>query len=672
MRQLILTLASCILFLASQAQAPEKMNYQGVARDMSGNVLANQSIALRITLHSGSPSGTTVYQERQTTTTNTFGLFAVELGGGTILSGTVAGINWGANSYYVQTELDASGGSSYTNMGTAQLLSVPYALYAKNAGGGGWALTGNAGTNPTTNFIGTTDAQPLRIRTYDIASGVIDYDTPYNTSFGYGTLKSNTTGGYNTALGYWGLYYNTTGTDNTALGQATLVYNTVGVSNTATGSAALYLNTAGSYNTAMGSGALSSNTTADDNTAVGDYALGDNTTGEYNTALGSGALKNNTIGWKSTAIGYQALTNAVSSDNTAIGYQAMYSSSQNGEMNTAIGAQTLYMNTSGDYNTATGYQSMNANETGYDNAALGYRSLYSNITGHSNVAVGAQSLQLNSSGRENVAVGKYAMNANTTGRENTATGYSALIVNTTGIGNVANGYTALEDNTGGNGNTAIGYKAIANNTTGNNNTGLGQNSITSNLTGSNNTALGYGADIADATTNATSLGYLTYNGTSNSVKIGNVSVTDVWFGTGNATLHANTTIASDKRFKYDVKPNVPGLEFINKLEPVTYYFDERKLAEFVTADYPEANKVFPETFKGEKQLRTGFLAQDVAKTAGELGYSFDGVHIPESEKDYYSISYSQFVVPLVKAVQQLSKQNEEMKKEIELLKSKVK
>lgn len=639
MRKLILTLLAAYCLLATAySQAPERMNYQGVARDLSGNVLANQSIGLRITLHSGSPSGTTVYQETHVVTTNAFGLFAIEIGGGSVVSGSVASINWGVNSYYVQTELDASGGTSYTNMGTAQLLSVPYALYAKNAGGGGWALTGNAGTNPAINFIGTTDAQPLRIRTYNIASGGIDYDTPYNTSFGYGTLVTNTTGAYNTALGYWGLYYNTTGDDNTALGQSTLTFNTTGSQNTAIGSAALYNNTEANFNTAIGSAVMT-----------------ENIIGENNTAVGAHALRNNTTG----------------SENTAIGRDALYTATTAGR-NTAVGFRSLYFNETGEANIAIGHTALYGNVSGFHNTSIGWESMYSNITGYYNVAIGHQTLYTNTTGRENVAIGNNAMYFNTTGRENTATGYAALTVNSSGIGNVANGYSAMEDNTTGNGNTAIGYKAIANNISGNNNSGLGQGTLTSITTGSNNTALGYNADVSNTGTNGTAIGYLAYSGGNNTVQIGNVSVTDVYFGTGSATLHANTTIASDKRFKYDIKPNVPGLDFINKLEPVTYLFDERKMAEFVTQDYPAANKVFPETFKGEGKLRTGFIAQDVAKVAEQMNYSFDGVHLPESDKDFYSISYSQFVVPLVKAVQELSKQNEEMKKEIELLKSKLK
>ncbi len=113
------------------AQSPEKINFQGVARDNSGNILDNDLIGLRISIRSVSGSGTIVYRETHSVSTNAFGLFNIQIGGGSIVSGTLAGIDWAANNYYVETEMDPAGGSSYTSLGSQQLVSVPYALYAK-------------------------------------------------------------------------------------------------------------------------------------------------------------------------------------------------------------------------------------------------------------------------------------------------------------------------------------------------------------------------------------------------------------------------------------------------------------------------------------------------------------------------------------------------------------
>jgi hypothetical protein len=192
------------------------------------------------------------------------------------------------------------------------------------------------------------------------------------------------------------------------------------------------------------------------------------------------------------------------------------------------------------------------------------------------------------------------------------------------------------------------------NTTGTNNIAIGASTLLNNSTGSYNTAVGYQAGVsADALTNTTSLGNGAIASASNTVQIGNSAVTDVYFGNGTAVLHANPVITpSDQRFKYNIRDNVPGLEFIKKLQPVTYYFDEKKLAEFTKTGIIDNSGLVPASYNGQKQLHTGFLAQDVEKIVGELGYSFDGLHIPANDKDHYSLAYSQFIMPLVKAVQE--------------------
>ncbi len=133
----IITILSAITLFAIESvysQAPQKFKYQAIARDNSGNVLANANVSFRISILQGSASGTSMYSETQTATTNQFGLANLNIGAGTFVSGNFSTIPWGTNTYYVKIEFDPAGGVSYTAMGTSQLLSVPYSLYSEKAG----------------------------------------------------------------------------------------------------------------------------------------------------------------------------------------------------------------------------------------------------------------------------------------------------------------------------------------------------------------------------------------------------------------------------------------------------------------------------------------------------------------------------------------------------------
>ncbi|MBL0138244.1 MAG: hypothetical protein IPP86_06900 [Bacteroidetes bacterium] len=121
----------CLLsFELSYSQAPLAIPYQAVARDNSGNLISNQAISLRFSLHEGSAGGSISYKEFHSTTTNALGLFSVNFGQGTPLTGTISSVNWATSAKFLQVEMDVSGGTNYINMGTTQMMSVPYALLA--------------------------------------------------------------------------------------------------------------------------------------------------------------------------------------------------------------------------------------------------------------------------------------------------------------------------------------------------------------------------------------------------------------------------------------------------------------------------------------------------------------------------------------------------------------
>lgn len=189
-----------------------------------------------------------------------------------------------------------------------------------------WSLTGNAGTNPAVNFIGTTDNKSLKFKVNNINSGSIDLVNE-NTSLGYQTLD-NIVPGYgitNTAFGKQALYLDTEGEQNTASGYGSLSLNMTGCNNTAVGIVALYSNNSGNFNTAVGSQALLTNETGNENTALGNNALIGNFSGSINTAVGNEALTANFSGNNNTAVGNNALNSNVSGNsNVAIGNEAGY------------------------------------------------------------------------------------------------------------------------------------------------------------------------------------------------------------------------------------------------------------------------------------------------------------------------------------------------------------
>lgn len=168
-----------LLVIISVAQAPEAFKYQTVVRDGSNAIIPNQSVGLQISILQGSAVGPAVYVERHTASTNALGIVNLNIGEGTVQSGNFSTINWGTNSYYVKIELDPAGGTTYQHMGTSQLLSVPYALFAATTAGGGgsnWTLSGNNIYNSNTGNVGIGTSSPTAAKLHIVGptSGAIN------------------------------------------------------------------------------------------------------------------------------------------------------------------------------------------------------------------------------------------------------------------------------------------------------------------------------------------------------------------------------------------------------------------------------------------------------------------------------------------------------------------
>jgi hypothetical protein len=115
------------------AQSPEKMSYQAIIRSQDNSLVTNSNISLKIIVHQGTLTGTNVYQEKHSVTTNSNGLISLEIGTGTIITGSFSTIAWEKGPYFIETQVDVTGGVNYNIIGVTQLLSVPYALHAKTA-----------------------------------------------------------------------------------------------------------------------------------------------------------------------------------------------------------------------------------------------------------------------------------------------------------------------------------------------------------------------------------------------------------------------------------------------------------------------------------------------------------------------------------------------------------
>ena len=182
----IFTIAAALLMTVNLlAQAPEKMSYQAVVRNASNSLITSQALGMQISILQGGAAGTAVYVETQSPTTNANGLVSLEIGTGTLVSGNFTTIDWANDTFFIKTETDPTGGTSYTITGTSQLLSVPYALYAKTSGS-----SSNAVYAPTATFIHIADI-PIdgTINFFDVSSNTSNTPTTWAWDFGDGNTS---------------------------------------------------------------------------------------------------------------------------------------------------------------------------------------------------------------------------------------------------------------------------------------------------------------------------------------------------------------------------------------------------------------------------------------------------------------------------------------------------
>jgi len=173
MKKIYTLVAGLLLTACVFAQAPEKMSYQAVIRNAGDALVASQVVGMQISILQGSATGTAVYVETQNPTTNINGLVSIEIGNGTVTTGTFSEIDWSLGTYFIKTETDPTGGNTYSITGTSQLLSVPYALHAKTASSvietqtlANVLTLGNNANNQLKNVTDPTEAQDATTKAY--------------------------------------------------------------------------------------------------------------------------------------------------------------------------------------------------------------------------------------------------------------------------------------------------------------------------------------------------------------------------------------------------------------------------------------------------------------------------------------------------------------------------
>lgn len=594
----------------SLAQPPDGFRYKIKISDNSGTPLNNQSVDIKITVYDHNNNA--VYQEEHNVTTGNFGYAEVIIGEGNALQGDFSTIQWLAPmSFNVQVNY----GSGWVDYGTQAFAYVPYSKWSDVATKA-LQVDFNDLTNVPADIADGDDQGASEINdlkdaaTYSQGrslylgtdSGISDDNTDnYNTGAGYKSLQHVSSGYYNSAAGAFSLQSTTSGYENTAVGSEALKNNTTGYGNTALGYRALKNNSQGAYNVAAGYQSLASNTTGNHNTAIGVNALSSNTSGSFNVSVGSNALASGTTHHHNIAIGeYAMYNNTTGSFNIAIGKAALYSNTDRSHL-IAIGDSALYYNGVGASNSsdatenlAIGHKALLNNRIGSKNVAIGYRAINGTSTGYENVAIGTNAM-LSGGGSKNVAIGEDSCLENV-GDGNVGIGSSTLplprnITNSTFVGDHA------------------GYYTVANST--------------------NTTVIGDNADASGMNLGSNSIYFSASWGLN-------------WIG-GQVTW----STYSDARIKKDVKENVPGLDFIMRLRPVTYYVNYDKIKGKSPSEENRQNGT-----EKTKIRHTGFIAQEVEQAAKEVGYDFSGVYKPEDGKGLYKLSYAQFVVPLVKAKQE--------------------
>ena len=699
-------------FIPAFSQAPEGFNYQALLRDASGTVKTDASVSVTISILQSSASGSPVFSETHHTTTNSQGLINLEVG--SVNPGDFEVIDWADGPYFIKIEVDG------IEMGTSQLLSVPYALYAKSSGTGAGTETDPVFTAHPANGIEANDItqwntayswgnhdglyHPVSwlpawndipgkpsFTTVATSGSFADLNSKPTTLAGYGITDAMNTAhpangisaaniaNWNSAYG-WG--------NHASAGYASGIHVhsagdiTSGTLKADRGGTGISSYTDGNYLRAGTASSLQQRTPVQVLTDIGAAAASHTHEGLYTGTGASGKLTfwtgtsglsyNSNLHWDNTngrlGIGTASPGRMLDVEGD-IEINTLRIGRGGGDKvsNTTMGSAALCLNTSGEYNTASGYGSLFLNNVGSGNSAFGYRALASNTEGDQNTAEGKDVLYSNKKGSRNTAIGYEALMSNVDAVNNTAMGNEALRVNTSGYQNTATGAYALFRNVNGFENTSNGCGALSYNVEGNANTALGAWALYSNTSGSANVAVGKWALRYN-----TSGGYNVGIGSSalenlrsgtNNIAIGNLA--NVPSNTGNNQIRmGNTAITyAGIQVAWTVTSDIRWKENVRELPYGINFVSKLK-----PVDYIRKNNE-------NKSREAGFIAQDIESLMEESGIDDYGL-LSKTDDGMLELRYNDFIPILTRAIQEQQQriefqenQIEELQAEIEKLKT---
>jgi len=559
MKKLFLLLLTTMLTIYGTSQVPQGINYQTVVRDNNGALITDQNVTFRFSVISGSAAGTIMYREVHNTATNALGLVNLIIGQGTPVTGTFSDIVWANAAHYLAVEIDPQGGNAFVEMGTSQLMSVPYALSAGNSSTSMAQLT-------DVNVSGVTEGQVLKwngtewLPANDVGGGTGDNWGTQTAQTG-SALTGNGTAGSPLNIAQQGA------TNGQVLKWNGTAWLPASDTDTDTNTDSQTLTISGNTVSITGGNSITLPTPSGDNwgtqTVQANNAFAGNGTTASPLALAQqGATSGQVLKWNGTAwmpaadtdTNTDAQTLTITGNTVSItggnsialptpagdnwGTQTVQSNNAFSGSGTTASPLTLAQQgaTSGQVLKWNGTAWVPASDINTDTQTLSISGNTVSIAGGNSITLPVNSgwglagntgtidnthfigttdniplnIRVNNqkAGRiesnpnaGNTAYGYQSLNSNTNGIFNTANGYWALHSNTTGSGNTANGYEALYYNTEGSENTANGFEALYYNTGGNRNTANGFKTLIHNTTGNQNTANGHEALYYNTTGN---------------------------------------------------------------------------------------------------------------------------------------------------------------------------